>query len=374
MFWLGLIATLIALIGSLLVCATVFSVLRFHARCAAPLPAITPEPVTILKPLYGAEPRLTDNLATFIHQRWAAPVQVIAGLHSVADSARAALGPLGAAIEERIDARVHGANAKIGNLINLSAAARHDVILISDSDIAARPDHLTRVMSILNRPGVGVVTCVFAGRGDNGFWSRMAAASPSYHFLPSVLLSAAIGSGNACMGATIAMRRATFEAIGGLAPFADTLADDHAIGEAVIATGQRLEIAPAIVDHAHADASFAALWAHELRWSATVRDLRPAGYAGATLLHPLPLALLALVLAPGWLTGAVVILALAARLAVVAAVDRLAGRATIAWYLVPLRDLLSFAVHIAALFVRQVEWRDAQLAMREAGRIEMRSV
>lgn len=372
MLWLGLIATLIALIGSVLVCASALSVLRFRARCIAAPPDVAPEPVTILKPLYGAEPRLTENLASFIDQRWGAPVQIVAGLHSAGDPARAALAPLGPAIEEHIDARVHGANAKIGNLINLAAAARHDVIVLSDSDIAAPPDYLARVMGALAEPGVGVVTCAFVGRGDRGLWSRIAAAAPSYHFLPSVLLAEAIGSGNACMGATIAMRRATFEAIGGLAPFADTLADDHAIGEAVIATGQRLALAPVIVDHAHADADFGALWAHELRWSATVRDLRPAGYVGATLLHPMPFALLALALMPGWASGAALVFAIAARLAVVAAVDRLAGRPTIGWYLLPLRDLLSFAVHIAALFVRQVEWRDAQLAMREAGRIEVR--
>jgi ceramide glucosyltransferase len=277
---------------------------------------------------------------------------------------------LGDAIDIIIDPRRHGANAKVGNLINMAASARHDIIVLSDSDIAAPPDYLKRVVAPLNEPDVGAVTCVYAGRGDAGFWSVMGAAMLSYHFLPSVLLSIPLGAGDVCMGSTIALRRATLDAVGGFERFADILADDHAIGMAVRDIGLKVLIAPVVVTHASTETSFAALAAHELRWAATVRDLRPAGHIGSTLLHPLPLALIGFALMPSAVSGGIVVGALIIRQISVSVVDRLVGRSSAPRWMLPLRDLMSFGIHVASLFVRRVDWRGAKLTMRDAGRIE----
>ena len=370
-----LVLSAVALLGIALVLAAAAASWRFRRRLGKALLGAA-EPVSLLKPLHGGEPRLVANLRSFLDQSWAAPIDLIAGVQREDDPASDAVAALPAGPDRTArlvrDPRRHGANAKIGNLINIMPAARHDLIVLSDSDIAAPPDYLARLAAALDAPGVGAVTCAYAGRGDGGFWSLFGAAMLSYQFLPSVLFADALGTGDACMGSTIALRRETLEAIGGFEAFADILADDHAIGAAVRALGLKVSLAPVLVTHASVEPSLAALLRHELRWAATVRDLNPGGMLGMTLLHPLPFALAALALGPGWMTGALVAGAIGARWTVAAVIDRLAERKTAPWLLLPLRDLLTFAVHIACFFVRRVEWRGARLAMREAGRIEAR--
>ncbi|MBX9860225.1 MAG: bacteriohopanetetrol glucosamine biosynthesis glycosyltransferase HpnI [Sphingomonas sp.] len=370
--WIAAIASALAIAGIGWVLAAAIVAARFGRLLRAPSASVAPEAATILKPLYGAEPKLGDNLRSFCDQRWSAPVQIVAGVQSGDDGALAALHPFGAAIDTVIDPRIHGANAKIGNLINMTPAIRHDLIVLSDSDIAAPTDYLTRVAATLAEPGVGAATCAYAGRGDCGIWSVLGAAGISYHFLPSVLLSVALRTGDVCMGSTIAMRRDTLERIGGFDRFADILADDHAIGAAVRELGLSVAIAPVIVTHASAERSFAELARHELRWAATVRDLNPAGYVGLVLTHPLPFALIAAGFAPGWPSVALVATAVAVRIASARAIDKMVGRTTAPRWLLPLRDLLSFAIFVASFFVRQVRWRDTELAMRKAGRIEIK--
>lgn len=366
------VAAALAIVGTGCVLATTIVAARFARRLRGPVGAVVPEAATVLKPLYGAEPRLADNLRSFRDQQWPAPIQIVAGVHSESDGALAALAPLGASIDTIVDPRSHGANAKVGNLINMTSGIDHDLIVLSDSDIAAPADYLARVAATLAGPGVGAVTCAYAGRGDEGFWSVLGAAGLSYHFLPSVLLSVALETGDVCMGSTIAMRRTTLDAIGGFERFADILADDHAIGVAVRDLGLKVVLAPVIVTHASAEASFAELARHELRWAATVRDLNPVGYVGLVVTHPLPFALLVAALAPGWASLSLVAAAIFVRLLAAVVIDRMLGRVTAPRWLLPIRDLLSFAIFVASFFVRQVEWRDARLAMRKAGRIEIK--
>ncbi|OQW46039.1 MAG: hypothetical protein A4S16_12235 [Proteobacteria bacterium SG_bin6] len=363
----------IAAIGSGLVLAAAWASWRFGARLGA-APLGRAEPVSLLKPLHGAEPQLRANLQSFLDQDWAAPITLVAGIQRESDPAAEAVAALATGDDRRAvlvaDARRHGANAKVGNLINMAPAADADLIVLSDSDIAAPRDYLSCIAGALATPGVGAVTCAYAGRGDGGFWSLLGAAMLSYQFLPSVLFADALGTGDACMGSTIALRREMLTRIGGFEAFADILADDHAIGAAVRAQGLQVALAPVIVTHGSVEPSLPALLRHELRWAATVRDLNPGRMLGMTLLHPLPFALAALALAPGWATGALVALAIGTRLTVAAVVDGLTGRKTAPWLLLPLRDLLTFGVHVSCFFVRRVEWQGARLAMREAGRIE----
>lgn len=368
--WAAAIAGTLAAIGCLAILAATWATARFARAARLPAGAVAMEPVTILKPLHGAEPRLAENLATFRDQDWQAPIQIVAGVARAGDGAVAPARSIGPTLDLVVDGRRHGANAKVGNLINMMPAARHDLIVLSDSDIVAPPDYLKRIAAALAQPGVGAVTCAYAGRGDAGFWSRFGAGMLSYHFLPSVLLSLPLGAGDACMGSTIAMRRETLDAIGGFERFADTLADDHAIGVAVRALGRKVAVPPMLVTHASIETSFMALARHELRWMATIRDVKPAGHVASLVLHALPMALLALALAPGPRTGALVLAALGVRFISAATVDRLVGRRTLPLSLLPARDLMTFSIHVASLFVRSVEWRGARLRMREAGRIE----
>jgi len=370
--WAASAAAALAIIGCAAVLAATWATARFAGAMRMAVPPVTAEPVTVLKPLHDAEPNLTANIATFRDQDWAAPIQIVAGVARPDDGAVPGARAVGDTLDLVIDGRIHGANAKVGNLINMMPAVRHDLIVLSDSDMVAAPDYLQRIAVALAEPGVGAVTCAYSGRGDGGFWSRFGAGMLSYHFLPSVLLSLPLGAGNVCMGSTIAMRREVLDAIGGFERFADTLADDHAIGVAVRALGLKVVVPPMLVTHASIETSFIALARHELRWMATVRDLNPAGHIGSTVLHALPLALIACALAPGGVTDAILISALGVRMLSAVTVNRMVGRRTMPYWQLPLRDLMTFAMHVASLFVRSVEWRGARLTMRDEGKIEAR--
>lgn len=365
--WL-LLAVAVAAIGYTV--HAIVAVSRF-ARVPLPPPARA-EPITLLKPLHGAEPRLAENLASFLDQDWPAPIQMVAGTNRSEDAALAIARALGG-VAVVTEAPALGANAKIANLANLMPAAAHDLIVMSDSDMAVPHDYLARVAAALAQPGVGAVTCLYRGRGDavgrGSGWSRFAAAAISWQFAPSVVVSESLGVEQACMGSTIALRRDTLARIGGFAAFADTLADDHAIGMAVRALGLRVVPAPRLMlAHGCTEASVAAVWRHELRWAATVRGANLPAHVGSLFTHSLPLALLATPLMPR--AGlAVVVVALVARLLLARTVDRWIGERTAPLWWLPARDLFSFAVFAASFVTRSVDWRGQALRMEVDGRV-----
>jgi len=135
--------------------------------------------VSVLKPLCGIEPRLYENLATFCEQ--ADPCfQLLFGVSSPIDPAIAIVRRLQEAypllkIELVIDSRVHGSNLKVSNLINMAERARHDIVVLADSDIAVEPEYLEAVTAPLTDPHVGVVTCLYRARSVAGFWPRIGA-------------------------------------------------------------------------------------------------------------------------------------------------------------------------------------------------------
>ena len=365
----AILCALLAVAGSAYTVLAARAVRRF-ARIA-PVSPVTPEAVTLLKPLHGPEPRLRENLRTFLDQGWDAPIEFVAGVQRGDDPARAVAEGLAGAngrIRVVVDASRHGANAKIGNLINMMPRASHDLLVLSDSDMAVPSDYLARVAGALDRPGVGAVTCVYRGRGDAGLWSVAAAAGISYQFLPSVLLGIAFGLSPPCMGSTIALRRGTLKAIGGFDRFADVLADDNAIGQAVQDVGLHTALAPIVVTHACAERSLGALVRHELRWSATIRAISRWSHLGLIVTFPVGWAIGALALAPR-IGGPVLAIAVLARLWLLARVDRLTViRTAPRWMLLP-RDMLSFAIYLASFLIGTVEWRGSRLRMEGEGRI-----
>ena len=364
-----LIAFAVAGIGYQFVSA--FAVWRTIAPAAQPIWIGSAPSVTLLKPLYGAEPRLAANLGGFLNQDYGGSCQIVCGVSAGDDGAIGAVETLRATsnadIALVVDGVRHGSNAKISNLVNMMAAAKHDVLVVSDSDIAVGPDYLARVVGALALPGIGAVTCLYHGRGDAGGWSKLAAQGISYGFLPAVVVGLRLGLAEPCMGSTIALRRETLDAIGGFEAFADILADDHAIGVAVRVPGLHVAVPPFTVAHGCVDPSLRALVRHELRWNVTIRRLDPFGYLGHGLVNPLPFAVAATLVHP--VAWPLLPVALAARALVVAAVDRVtASRAAPYWWL-PARDFLTFGLFIAGFRVQSVDWRGARLKVARDGSI-----
>ena len=366
---IGKLLILASFAGSALLAWAAMLMGRFRHRDSA---TAAPAPVSLLKPLYGAEPGLKDHLASFLRQDWRAEVQLVCGVKRADDPAVAIVEQLRAEhTEAHIDlatgAQDLGANAKISNLANIAKIARHDILIQSDSDIATPPDYLARIVGALAMPGVGAVTCLYRGQGSDSIWSRLVALGIDLHFLPSALIGLATGLGRPCMGSTIALRRETLARIGGFEAFADVLADDHAIGAAVRKLGFAVAVPDLLVTHDCSERSFAELWRHEQRWNATIIGIDPGGYAGSIVLHPLPLALIGGAIA-GFspLAWGAIALAFAARMGLAL---RLGHRSASTLMLIPLRDLVSFALFVTSWFARSVDWRGAQLSLESRGRV-----
>lgn len=350
-----------ALLGCVYALVAAYAVRRFVA--SAPVaPASSLPAVTILKPLYGAEPNLYANLARFCVQDYPSPVQIVFGVSDHADPAIAVVREIAATFPDRdlelvISSRRHGSNHKISNLINMATEARHDVLVISDSDIVVDADYLKSVAASLQQPGVGVVTCLYRGVAAQGIWAKLAAAAIDYHFLPSVLVGIMFRLASPCFGSTIAIHKDTLAAIGGLQSAADQLADDYALGAAVRRAGLDIAIPAYVVGHECAQKSAAELIRHELRWARTIRSVDPAGFAGTVITHALSLALLGFLL--GGMTPPAVLVpaALASRAVLQMELDRAFRLRDGFYWWGPLRDLVSFAVFVASFFSRNVEWR-----------------
>jgi len=370
---LGWVLLILAAIGTLYTAAAGIVFRRFFTP--RPVPTRRTDAVTLLKPLHGTEPLLTANLASFLTQNHDGPIQPLCGVQRNDDPAITAIEALrsqhpNSSIDLVIDPTSHGANAKVSNLINMMAKATHPTLILSDSDMAVAPDYLPRLLDALDAPGAGAVTCLYRGRGDAGFWSQLGAAGLSYQFLPGAVFGVALGLAKPCMGSTIAMRHETLDRIGGFARFADVLADDYAIGEAIQSLGLKVVVPPMLVVHGSAERSFAELWRHELRWSATVRGVVPGAFVGSVIGMPFPLALLGTALVPAHAIGAILaVLALVSRALMVRMVDRQAGARTAPLWLLPVRDCLTFAIFVATFFTRSVDWRGQRLRMGADGRI-----
>lgn len=359
-----------AVAGACYAIACIFAVQQF---VRGRIPAGAPVPVTVLKPLYGAERQLTENLTSFCRQDYQAPVQLVLGMHQNDDGAFGIAHSIKVNNPDQDIAIVagttrHGENPKISNLLNMLPAAKHDLLVISDSDIAVPPNYLAAVASAVQMPHIGVVTCCYTGcPAISGLWPRLSAMGISQHFLPDVLFALAHGFASPCFGSTIALKRTVLAEIGGLEAFADRLADDYEIGRAVRSRGYRLAVPPLTVSHSCAEMTPRELLRHELRWARTIRLVNPSGFAGSIVTHAIPLGLIGCVflafapLSLGILAGAIV-----ARMWLAIRVNARFGTGDPIW-LVPVRDLLSFVIFIGALFAGRVEWRGARFQISSAG-------
>jgi len=236
--------------------------------------------------------------------------------------------------------------------------ARHDTLILSDSDIVVGPDYVRALTASLSTPGVGAVTCLYHGIGGESVWSRVSALAINSYFLPQAMTGLALKVTKPCFGATVALRRSTLERIGGFGAFADELADDFAIGAAVRAAGYDVAVAPFLVGHRCFEASLRQLLRHQIRVARTIKNIDPIGYAGTILTHPFPLALI------GMLSGStaavlVAVAALASRVTLCRCVERRFGLAREGLWLIALHDMIAFAVFVASFFGATVYWRGA---------------
>jgi ceramide glucosyltransferase len=324
-------------------------------------------PVTVLKPLCGAEPGLHEHLRSFCRQDYP-EFQIVFGARDAGDPACAVVKRLAAEfpsvpIELVINPQLHGGNLKISNLINMLPYARHDVLAMADSDAFVGTDYLAAVTAPLLDLDVGLVTCIYRGTPTKRIWSRLGAMYINEWYVPSVLLAWLFGYQGYVSGQTVCLRRDTLHALGGLRVLVNHLADDHRLGELVRGLGLRIVLSPYVVDGEHHEPTFSSLTRHELRWMRTIHVLRPRSFRLIFITFSLPLAVLGVIAAlsesslstAAWVLFGITLLA---RL-VLHFVHRLRddpAPVSDLW-LLPVRDVLICWVWCRSFFTSHVTWR-----------------
>ena len=356
------------------------ALLRFRARLRAKQDWDFRPAVTVLKPVCGLEENLEENLRSFCRQDYE-DFQVIFGVHDNTDPAIPVIRGL---IDEFpqsdltlvIDDTIIGSNYKVSNLANMFGQARHDIIVVADSDMRVCRDYLKSVAAPFKDPKVGAATCLYSGRASGRLSSKLGAMFINDWFLPSALIPAVFGRLTYCFGATMAIRRSNLERFGAFDALADVLADDFMFGRLVHQQGHRIALIPYIVENVIDDPSLKSLFLHELRWARTIRSVEPYGYTASTITEILPLAALG---AAGTYaaTGSLIY---AGSFLVIGAVLRLAlhytisstvpGRSTANPLLLPLRDLMSPVIRLSCYFGRKVTWRERDFVIQSNVRLE----
>lgn len=375
-----IVTTALAVAGMGYFLASIVAARVFLHERHAPHPEFAPG-VSILKSLKGLDPGMLDAFRSHCRQNYSGEFELLFGIASLSDPAAAAVKELQDEFPERTISLVEcpqqlGTNGKVSTLAQLVTHARHDFLLINDSDITVSPRYLERVMCRFapstrdaDKPTVGLVTALYRGRAHSTLPSRLEALGIASEFMPGVLLSKMIEGGmHYGLGSTLAMRREALEQAGGLLSIVDHLADDYELGARIAHAGYRIEVSSEAVETSVPAYGWRGFFDHQLRWLRTVRCSRPAGYAGLIVTHGLGWAFLN-VLASGlspvslWLLGLSFFLRLAQAMTVGAAVlgdhDVLANL-----WLLPLRDAIAMGLWVAGFAGDSIVWRGEQFTLK----------
>ncbi len=337
--------------------------------------------VTVLKPVCGLEKNLRVNLRSICLQDYP-EYQVVFCVQRAEDPAV----PIVRSLEqefglERVTVVIRdlrlGMNGKVNNLAAGLAEARHDLLVLSDSDCQLRPDYMRAVVAPLAEPDVGCVCTVFRAARADRWYEKLELLTINADFMPSVIFAYMTGSSRLCLGPSVALRRSTLKEMGGFESLAEYFVEDYEIGRRVWNLGKRMVLLPYVIDCVVDLRNLSHWWRHQLYWDQNTRAARPWAFFATILTRSVPFALLFAVLRLGDPVGlGVLMAAVAVRLGTAAVIlagglqDREGLRSL---WLLPLRDVLGVALWAAAFMERTVVWRDKAYRLTRDGRLEPRS-
>jgi ceramide glucosyltransferase len=386
---LGIFGLITSTIYGIMVVAGVF---HYRRQQTPKSESFTP-PVSLLKPLHGAEPNLAEHLDGFFRQDYPA--------YEILFCARTFHDP-GLHIAREVASRfpsiparflVSGepsfANAKVASLDRMAQAAQHSILVISDSDVRVTPQYLRAVVAPFEDPGVGVVTCPYRGvpspapvdgknRGS-ALWAQLEGAGMSIEMTAGVMVANMLEGMQFALGPTMAVRSACIEEFGGFCALGQYCADDFLVGNLAAANGHRVVLSNHAIDHIVLNTGFVDSIRHQVRWSKSTRFSRPKGHFGTSLTYSMPFALVAfataLCLHKPWLAlillawGVINRMLLAAVVGAAVVGERLLARTIL---LFPLRDLMGFGFWVASYGRSTILWRGEIYQLEKGG--YMRSV
>jgi len=350
----------------------------------APLPSFTPS-VSILKSLKGLDPGMLDAFRSHCRQNYAGEFELLFGFSSGDDPALPAVHQLQAEFPNHAIRLIEcparlGSNGKVSTLVQLVPHARFEYLLINDSDITVGPHYLTRVMDQFvprqSRPSdqrpksVGLVTALYRGRAHGSLGSRFESLTIATDFMPSVLVARALEGGlRYGLGSTLAVSREALEKIGGFEALVDRLADDYELGERIFQSGYRIALSAEVVETSIPAYNWRGFCDHQLRWLRTVRDARPAGYAGLIFTQGFSAAVINLVasgISPLSLWILTLSFFLRLSLAMTVGAEVLGDHQVLpSLWLLPFRDIVATVLWVGGFASNTIVWRGERFEVRQ---------
>jgi ceramide glucosyltransferase len=373
------VTTILCLAGLGYYLLALWSARAFQHQLRRPLPDFQPG-VSILKPVKGLDPEMYSSFASHCLQQYQGPYEILFGVSSMADPAVSAIERLQAEFPEKtirlvLCPQLLGTNGKVSNLVQMLGSAQYEYILINDSDIKVSPLYLRRIMACFHMPKrrggrVGLVTALYRGQANQSIGSRMEALGIATDFIAGVLTARQIEDGiRFGLGSTLAVSRVALDAIGGLEPLVDYLADDYELGARVWRSGFELVLSGEVVETFLPQYRFGQFLAHQIRWSRSTRFSRKLGYTGMVFTYGLPWALCNLIASGASLSSiALLSLTLLARVALALSVGvGVLGDGQVLrdlWLLAP-RDVVALGIWIWSFAGNTVAWRGQHFSLKD---------
>jgi ceramide glucosyltransferase len=344
----------------------------FHRRSGPPKSEFTP-PVSNLKPIRGVDPDAYENFASFCRQDYP-DYELLFCVGERDDPVVPILEKLARDFPERKITVLFGtsgnaANDKVAKLARLVSEARNEVVVISDSDVRARPDYLRTVVAPLANPKVGAVTCFYVPTEEKTLAESLQTIGMVSDFYAGILVARQLDGVKFALGPTIATTRTRLAGFGGYKAIENQPGDDLLVGRLIAEQGYEVELLPYTILTVADYGSMPDLLHKRMRWVVVMRHMRPWGHLGLLFTQGLPWSLAAIAIQP---TAAVAVAYLGAYLGLRLAMTWLIGvrglddRAL--WkklWLIPVWDALAFFIWLFSFVRSSIRWRGGEYYIRD---------
>jgi len=345
---------------------------RFFAKRSTTSPSDFTPPLSILKPIYGLDRETYENYASFCRQEYR-NFEILFCVSDDRDPAVPVIQKIIADFPERsirllVGSEPLGASDKVNKLCRMVREARHEIVIVTDSDVRVDPGFLRAIAGAFRDPELGGVTCLYRGLTDGSFAADLEAMGNSTDFAGGVLVNWLGGKIDFMLGAVMATTKKNLAEIGGFEALVDYFCDDFELGNRIARNGHRIELSTFPVSIVYPRETLAEGFWHQVRWNLSIRYSRPAGHLGLVFTQGLPWTILAALVAPSVPIALAYVAAytmlrseMARNVGVWGMQDR-ALRAKLA--LLPVRDAFAFMVWLASFFPQRIRWRDKEFYVR----------
>ncbi len=233
-------------------------------------------PVTVFKPLKGLDEGLEDNLRSFFRLDYPT-FQLLFCVADHDDPAIEVVRKLCAEFPDRdaelvIGCPAFGLNPKVESLAAMDRRRKHDIILISDSNVRVRPSYLRETACYLADPGVGLVSNIFVGVGEAHRGAIMENLQLNGFIAGGVALAACCRV-TCVVGKSMLMPVRALEAIGGFVAVRNVLAEDQVIGIRVRKAGYSIRLSHHVIENVNLRRGFKWFLNRHSRWYKIRRQL-----------------------------------------------------------------------------------------------------